>query len=88
MKSKRIIYYLIFGVVFALFNLLAFVIPSNKTATFWIAYAFTVIAFAMQIALREAVLRKDESLKSLFLGISVLHVGVVYLAVQVIAFSD
>ncbi len=87
MKSKRVIYYLIFGVVFALFNLLAFVIPTNKTATFWIAYAFTVIAFAFQIALREAVLRKDESVKSLFLGISVLHVGVVYLAVQVIALA-
>lgn len=79
--------YIILGVVFILFNVIAFAVPTAKTATFWIAYAFTVIAFALQIGTWSAVFKADDTLKSKFLGIPIIHIGIVYLAFQLIAFA-
>lgn len=87
MKSKNSKGYLIFGILFALISVIAFVIPTLKTATFWVAYIFTVVAFAAQIFLWKKALEKNEELKSKFLGIPVVHVGIVYLVLQVIAFA-
>jgi len=79
--------YLTLGIVFALFNVIAFVVPTDKTATFWTAYAFTVVAFAVQIPLWKIALGKKDTLKSKFLGIPVIHVGITYLIIQLIAFA-
>ena len=87
MKKNNLMSYLAIGIVFALFNVIAFVIPTDKTATFWTAYAFSVIAFAVQIPLWKIALGKKDSLKSKFLGIPVIHVGITYLIIQLIAFA-
>ena len=79
--------YLALGIVFALFNVIAFVIPTDKTATFWTAYAFSLVAFAAQIPLWKIALGKKDTLKSKFLGIPVINVGITYLIVQLIAFA-
>ena len=77
--------YLILGILFILVSVIAFAVPAAKTAAFWISYAFTVIAFAAQIIIWKAALGRSESLKSKFLGLPVLHIGIVYLVVQVVA---
>lgn len=87
MKKNNLLSYLALGIVFALFNVLAFVIPTDKTATFWTAYAFSVVAFAAQIPLWKIALGKKDTLKSKFLGIPVIHVGITYLIIQLIAFA-
>lgn len=87
MKKTNLLSYLSLGIVFALFNVLAFVIPADKTATFWTAYAFSVVAFAAQIPLWKIALGKKDTLKSKFLGIPVIHVGITYLIIQLIAFA-
>lgn len=87
MKKNTKRAYIILGVVFILFNVIAFAVPTAKTATFWIAYAFTVIAFALQIGTWSAVFKADDTLKSKFLGIPIIHIGIVYLAFQLIAFA-
>ena len=87
MKKNNLLSYLALGIVFILFNVIAFVIPTNKTATFWTAYAFSVVAFAMQIPLWKIALGKKDTLKSKFLGIPVVHVGITYLIIQLIAFA-
>lgn len=87
MKSKNSKGYLILGILFALISVIAFVFPTLKTATFWCAYIFTVVAFAFQIFIWKKALEKNEELKSKFLGIAVIHVGIVYLVLQVIAFA-
>ena len=87
MKKNNLMSYLALGIVFALFNVIAFVIPTDKTATFWTAYAFSVVAFAVQIPLWKIALGKKDSLKSKFLGIPVVHVGITYLIIQLIAFA-
>ena len=87
MKKNNFMSYLALGIVFALFNVIAFVIPTDKTATFWTAYAFSVVAFAVQIPLWKIALGKKDTLKSKFLGIPVIHVGITYLIIQLIAFA-
>ena len=87
MKKNNYLSYLALGIVFALFNVIAFVIPTDKTATFWTAYVFSVVAFAVQIPLWKIALGKKDTLKSKFLGIPVIHVGITYLIIQLIAFA-
>lgn len=87
MKKNNLMSYLSLGIVFALFNVIAFVIPTDKTATFWTAYAFSVVAFAVQIPLWKIALGKKDTLKSKFLGIPVIHVGITYLIIQLFAFA-
>lgn len=86
MKKNSLRGYLILGILFVLISILAFVIPTEKTATFWIAYAFTAAAFAAQIGIWKAAFGKEDSLKSKFLGFPVIHIGIVYIAVQTVAF--
>lgn len=87
MKKNGLKSYLAIGIVFALFNVIAFVVPTDKTATFWVAYTFSVVAFAVQIPLWKIALGKKDTLKSKFLGIPVIHVGITYLIIQLIAFA-
>ena len=87
MKKNTKRAYIILGIAFVLFNVIAFAVPTAKTATFWIAYAFTVIAFALQIGTWSAAFKADDTLKSKFLGIPIIHVGIIYLAFQLIAFA-
>lgn len=85
MKKNSSKGYFILGILFILVGVIAFAVPAAKTAAFWISYAFTVIAFAAQIIIWKAALGRSESLKSKFLGLPVLHIGIVYLVVQVVA---
>lgn len=79
--------YVILGILFVLVSVVAFAVPSAKTAAFWISYAFTVIAFAAQIAIWKTGLGRNESLKSKFLGFPVVHIGIVYLVIQSITLA-
>ena len=87
MKKNSTKGYIILGILFALVSIIAFAVPTAKTATFWIAYAFTTAAFAVQIGVWRAALGKAETLKSKFLGFPVVHIGIVYAVIQVIAFA-
>ena len=87
MKKNSSQGYLILGILFVLVSVIAFAVPSEKNTAFWISYAFTLIAFAAQIVIWKSTLGRAESLKSKFLGFPIVHIGMVYLVVQVIAFG-
>lgn len=87
MKKNNFMSVIALVIVFAIFNVIAFVIPTEKTETYWTAYAFSVVAFAAQIPLWKIALGKKDTLKSKFLGIPVIHVGIIYLIIQLIAFA-
>lgn len=87
MKKNSSKGYLILGILFTLVSIIAFAVPTAKTAAFWISYVFTVIAFAAQIVIWKSALGRAESLKSKFLGFPVIHIGIVYLIVQIIALA-
>lgn len=87
MKKNSIKGYVILGILFVLISIIAFAVPTVKTATFWIAYVFTAAAFAAQIGIWKTALSKEGTLKSKFLGFPVVHIGIVYAVLQVIAFA-
>ncbi len=74
-------------ILLVLFNIIAFVVPTSKTATFWIAYGFTVLAFAVQIGVWNLGFKDDDALKSKFLGVPIIHIGTIYLIVSLAAFA-
>lgn len=79
--------YLVLAIVFALISVIAFAIPTEKTSTFWIAYAFTAIAFIAQLIIWKAAWGKASTLKSKFLGWPIIRVGYYYLVIQIIVFA-
>ena len=87
MKRNSVKGYIILGILFVLVSIVAFVVPTQKTATFRIAYAFTAVAFAAQIVIWKIAIRKDETLKSKFLGFPIIHIGTVYAIIQMVAFA-
>ena len=87
MKKNKGMAYAVLAIVFVLFNVIAFAVPTAKTSTFWIAYVFTTIAFASQIAIWKFAFKGADTLKSKFLGIPLISVGITYLIIQLITFT-
>lgn len=79
--------YVILGILALLVSVTAFAVPAEKTGAFWIAYAFTLAAIAAQIGIWKAAFGKEAGLRSRFLGLPVIHIGVVYLVLQLIVFA-
>ena len=87
MKKNSTKGYVILGILFALVSLIAFAVPTAKTAAFWIAYGFTAAAFAAQTGIWKAALGKEDELKSKFLGLPILHIGIVYAVLQLVTLA-
>lgn len=73
--------------VFLIFNVITFAVPTDKTSAFWIAYAFTVVAFSAQLLIWNLAFSGAETLKSKYLGLPIVNVGIFYLVIQLIAFG-
>lgn len=86
MKISSMKGYLILGILFALVSVIALVIPTEKTTTVWIGYLFTIIAFVSQIFIFKKSFSQKETLKSKFLGIPIIHIGIIYVLLQCISF--
>ena len=87
MKKNKGMAYAVLAIAFVLFNIIAFAVPTAKTTTFWIAYAFSVVAFASQIVIWKFAFKGADTLKSKFLGIPLISVWITYLIIQIIAFA-
>lgn len=87
MRKNKGMAYAVLAIAFVLFNIIAFAVPTAKTAIFWIAYAFSVVAFASQIVIWKFAFKGADTLKSKFLGIPLISVGITYLIIQIIAFA-
>ncbi len=82
MKKGSIQAIIIGLVVLCLFNLMAFVIPFDRNATFWIAYAAEMIAILAQFGVFKYSSDREATLKSRVLGFPLIRVGYIYLIVQ------
>ena len=87
MKKNKGMAYAVLAIVFVLFNVIAFAVPTAKTSTFWIAYVFAAVAFVSQIAIWKFAFKGADTLKSKFLGIPLISVGITYLIIQLITFT-
>lgn len=87
MKSNKTMGYAALGIAFALVSVIVFVLPTQKTTAFWVAYGFTAVAFAAQIGVWRAAFAGKDTPKSRFLGIPLAQVGAGYLIAQVLALA-
>jgi len=71
-------------VLLALYLVLVFAIPFEKTAVYWLSFAFTLVAFAVAgAAVYMAFLRREDT-KSRFYGFPIVRIGVVYALLQLV----
>ena len=85
MKKNAIRWWVVLGVVLVVYNVLAFALPFPKTAVFAVSYLFTTIAILAQIYVIHTAFYRGEGVKSKFYGFPIAKLGVIYLAVQLIA---
>lgn len=72
------------GAALVIYLVLTLVIPFPKTAAFWIAFVFGLIAIAAQVYVMKAAFEKGEPVKSKFYGYPIARIGILYLAVQLV----
>lgn len=83
-KKTSIMTALIYAIVFAIFNLLAFVIFENRNNVFWVSYAFMCIAFVVQIASIILAFKSPDT-ESVFMGIPLASLSVYYFFAAIFA---
>lgn len=85
MKKDTIRGIVVLAVLLVLYILVAFLIPFVHTATFWVSFVFTLIAFAVVAASIYIAFIKNPDAKSRFYGFPIAKIGVLYGAVQLMA---
>lgn len=83
MKKKMAYMLAISAVVIVIYNLIAFVVPFERTTGFWVEYAFSMIAILLFFGFTTVFCTKDIPIKSKFLDLPVFQVLYVLLGVQV-----
>lgn len=73
------------GVLLVLYILVAFLIPFVHTATFWVSFVFTLVAFAVAAASMYIAFVKNPDAKSRFYGFPIAKIGAIYGLVQLAA---
>ena len=76
-KKSWIMMAAIYAIIFAVFNLLVFVIVNEKNGVFWMSYAFMCIAFIVQIVSMLLALRSLET-ETVFMGIPLASLSMYY----------
>lgn len=76
-KKSWIMTAAIYAIIFAVFNLLVFVIANEKNGVFWMSYAFMCLAFVVQIGSMLLALRSLET-ETVFMGIPLASLSFYY----------
>lgn len=78
MKKENIRLIAAVAVLLVLYCLVVFLIPFIKTATYWVSFVFTLIAFAVVGAAIYIAFVKNPDAKSKFYGFPIAKIGVIY----------
>lgn len=81
MKKNFKSYLIAWGVLLALFNVISFVVPNERTTSFWIGYAFIFLTFIGQLACSYKVF-VDGHTKKMFYNISLIRTSYIGLIVS------
>ena len=76
MKKNFKLYLIAWAIVLALFNVISFVVPSEKTTSFWIGYIFISLTFIGQLACSYTVFKAKNATK-IFYNLSLVKIGYV-----------
>ena len=85
MKKDTIRWIIGLAVLLILYILIAFLIPFVHTATFWVSFLFTLVAFGVMGASFYIAFIKNPDARSRFYGFPIAKIGVIYGGVQLIA---
>ena len=85
MKKSKIRSYIVLAIIFAVFTVISFAVPFNRNSIFGFGYIFGVIAIAFQVYFLKISFFVEGDAKSQFYGFPIARVGLIYLAVQMIA---
>ena len=85
MKKDNIRGIIALAVVLVLYLLVAFMLPFAHTATFWVSFGFTLIAFGVAAVSVRIAFGEKKDARSRFYGCPIAKIGVVYGAVQLVA---
>lgn len=83
MSKNKLRFYVVLAILFVVLSVIAFVLPFQKTATFWLSYAFAVIAIAVQIYAYPKAF-DGPTVKSKFYGFPLARVSTIYLIAQLV----
>ena len=78
MKKDTIRAMVVAIVALVIYQVIAFVIPFEHTAAFWVSYIFTLVAFAIVGASIYIAFLRNPSAKSRFYGFPIARIGVIY----------
>lgn len=84
MKKSVIRWAVILAAVLVTYHVVIFALPVSKTPVFWVSYAFTLLAMAVQVYVIRAAFYQGEGIKSKFYGFPIAKIGVSYLALQLL----
>ena len=84
MKKNAMRGYIVLALLLALFCVIAFAVPFMRTAAFWLAFGFGVLALLFQLYVFKTSGANGDA-KSRFYGFPILRVGLYYLIAQLIA---
>ena len=84
MKKGIIRSAIVTAVVLAVYHLIAFAVPFEKNAAYWISYGFTMASFLVVAASIYIAFIKNPDARSRFYGFPIARIGVVYGLVQLI----
>lgn len=76
-KKSWIMTAIIYAIIFAVFNLLVFIIAKEKNGVFWMSYVFMCLAFVIQIVSMLLALRSLET-ETVFMGIPLASLSFYY----------
>ena len=82
MSKNKIRFYVSLAIVFAVFTVIAFVLPVPHSGVFWLCYTFGIIALAAQLYAYPAAFG-GKSPRSKFYGFPIAKLSTIYLAVQI-----
>lgn len=84
MVMNRTRRFIIIGVIFVAFNLLAFIIPFARGSAFWVAWFFSIVAIGGFVLADWIAFRNVHTLTRAFLGIPIIKVAVRALIAQLL----
>jgi hypothetical protein len=83
LSKNKVRFYFVLVIIFILFTVIAFAVPFNMNAVFWLSYIFAVIAIAAQIyAYPKAFDGKDT--RSKFYGFPLAKLTTIYMIAQLV----
>lgn len=84
MKKNTVRWLIVLAVVLIVYNVVVFAAPINRSAAFFLSWAFSLIAILAQVYVIHTAFYRGKGIKSKFYGWPIAKIGAVYLIIQIV----